>query len=330
MIYLCIINQKREVLEHRPLKNENVKSFTKIMSPYIGKIAIAAEACFPYYWLADLCNEIGVDFLLGHALYMKHIHGGKAKNDRIDSKKIAMLTINHMLPFAYSYPTENVHLRDLLRRRLYFVHKNSELKTHLKLQAYQTNLPIPGKITKSKIRDGSIASRFKNDDQRMSAQMNLDSTDFYQNIIAKIENYALEQMKGINPKQMSIVRSMQGIGPVIGMTIVLEIGDISRFANHKAFASYCRLIKCSHESAGKKLGYGGAKIGNPHLKNAFSMAAVLVQKYYPEVKSYLDKLELKHGKGRSLSIMAHKIGRTIYYMLKNEKVFDINKFFKGS
>lgn len=330
MIYICIMNQKKEVLVHRPLKNENTELFKKILKPYMNSIAISAEACFPYYWLSEFCENIGIDFLLGHALYMKHIHGGKAKNDRIDSHKIALLTINQMLPFAYSYPTQNVHIRDLLRRRLYFVHKNSELKTHLKIQAYQANMPIPGKITKTKIRDDSIVSRFESSDQKISVQMNLDSIDFYQINIAKIEQYALDRLRDLNPKQMSIVRSIQGIGPVIGMTIVLEIGDISRFATHKKFASYCRLIKCSHESAGKKLGFGGAKIGNPHLKNAFGTAAVLIQNYYPEVKSLIEKLEKRHGKGRALSIMAHKIGRTIYYMLKNEKVFDLNKFLKSS
>ena len=92
------------------------------------------------------------------------------------------------------------------------------------------------------------------------------------------------------------------------------------------FASYCRLVKCSHESAGKKKGTGGAKIGNAHLKWAFSEAAALFVRHNPAAKKMVDSLVKVHGKGKALSILAHKLGRAIYYMLKNNVPFSLEKF----
>ena len=79
---------------------------------------MAAECMFTWYWLADVCAAEGIPFVLGHALAMKAIHGGKAKNDRIDSHKIAVLLRGGMLPQAYVYPAAMRSTRDLIRRRL--------------------------------------------------------------------------------------------------------------------------------------------------------------------------------------------------------------------
>lgn len=326
MIYLCIIDKNKNILLHRPVKNKDTATLTNILLPYKDKIVVSAESCFPYYWLADFCKELGIEFQLGHALYMKHIHGGKAKNDRIDSEKIAMLTINQMLPEAYVYPKEKRHLRDLLRRRLYFVRKRAEIKAHVQIQAYQANIQETGRISPARIQEKTIAPKFENIDQRVSVEMNLSTVDFYDNKISELENYIANRVNSINRTDVTLLQTIRGIGDIISMTILLEMDDIHRFKNHKEFASYARLIKCSHESAGKKLGFGGSKIGNPYLKYIFGEASVLLPQFNPEIKKYLARLESKYGKMKSRAILAHKIGRTVYYMLKNRKVFDLKKF----
>lgn len=109
-------------------------------------------------------------------------------------------------------------------------------------------------------------------------------------------------------------------------TLRYEIENINRFPTVQDFASYARLVKCTKESNGKKAGTGGKKIGNAHLTWAFSEAAALFLKGNEPGKKYLDRLANKHGKGKALSILAHKIGRAVYFMLKNNKPFDQNKF----
>ena len=72
---------------------------------------------FTWYWLAGLCERERIVFVLGHALYMRAMHGGKAKNDRIDAHKIAALLRGGMMPQAYVYPRPMRATRDLMRRR---------------------------------------------------------------------------------------------------------------------------------------------------------------------------------------------------------------------
>lgn len=107
-----------------------------------------------------------------------------------------------------------------------------------------------------------------------------------------------------------------------------EIYDISRFERVRDFASYARLVKCAKESAGKRTGGGDGKIGNAHLKWAFSEAAVLFLRNNPEGMKFKKRLEKKHGKAKSLSILAHKLGRAVYYMLKRGQAFDMHMFLK--
>ena len=100
---------------------------------------------FTWYWLADLCSKEGIAFVLGHALYMKAIHGGKAKNDKIDAQKIAVLLRGGMMPQAYVYPAEMRATRDLLRRRCHLARKRAELLAHIHNTNSQYNLPEIGK-----------------------------------------------------------------------------------------------------------------------------------------------------------------------------------------
>ena len=110
------------------------------------------------------------------------------------------------------------------------------------------------------------------------------------------------------------------------MTILYEIHDIARFERVQNFASYARLVKCEKSSSGKRLGTGGAKIGNVHLKWAFSEAAVLFLRENPQAQRYIERLRKKHGKAKALSILAHKLGRAVYFMMKNQKPFSIEAF----
>jgi len=105
-----------------------------------------------------------------------------------------------------------------------------------------------------------------------------------------------------------------------------EIHDIRRFAEVGEFLSYARLVRCVHESAGKKLGYGGKKIGNAHLKWAFSEAVCLLVRNYPVVKIWQARHQKKHGKKKTLGILAAKLGRAVYHMLRKKEAFDVRRF----
>ena len=101
---------------------------------------------------------------------------------------------------------------------------------------------------------------------------------------------------------------------------------IERFPEAKDFISYARLVKCARESAGSLYGFSGSKIGNPYLKWAFSEAVMNLVQFNPRIKSLADRLEHANGFGKSRAILRRKLGRSIYYMLKNGTAFDEEKF----
>ena len=146
--------------------------------------------------------------------------------------------------------------------------------------------------------------------------------------MSKLEYYICKKAKVHDPEALFRLLSVPGIGQTLALVILYEINDIKRFPRVQDFVSYSRLVKPSKESAGKIYGHSGKKIGNAHLKWAFSEAAVIILREVPEIKKYRERLQRKHGKAKSLSILAHKIGRAVYYMLKRKEVFNIETFLK--
>ena len=98
-MYVCILDQAGETLVHRTM-TATPAALRKAIAPSREQIVVAAACLLTWYWLADLCAEHGIPFVLGHALSMKAIHGGKATNDQSDAQKIALLLRGGMLPQA--------------------------------------------------------------------------------------------------------------------------------------------------------------------------------------------------------------------------------------
>jgi transposase len=260
---------------------------------------------------------------------MKAIHGGKAKNDKIDAHKIAVLLRGGMLPQAYVYPAEMRATRDLLRRRMHLARKRGELLAHVQNTNTQYNLPAIGKKIAYKANREGVAERFPDPAVHKSVEIDLALIDFYDQLLRDVELTIVQTAKQHDAQTLYRLQSVPGIGKILSLVLLYEIHDITRFPRVQDFVSYCRLVKCAKESAGKRYGTSGAKIGNSYLKWAFSEAAVLFLRNNPAGQKYLARLEKKHGQGKALTVLAHKLARAVYYMLKRDTAFDMHKFFNG-
>ena len=324
-MYVCILDSEGETLVHREI-GCSPDNFLRLVAPYREDLVVGVECMFAWYWLADLCCKEEIDFIIGHALYMKAIHGGKAKSDKIDSRKIAGLLRGGTFPVGYVYPAEMRATRDLLRRRNHFVRKRAELIAHIQNTATQYNLPpLSVNLSFEGNRQG-IAELFPDQEVRKMVLVDLAMIDAYDDVLRLLEPEIEKSARYHDRHVLSLLRSIHGVGPILSLVMLYEIHDIKRFESVQDFASYCRLVKCSHESAGKKKGSGGAKIGNAHLKWAFSEAALLFIRHNPPAKKLVENLAKIHGKGKALAILSHKLARSIYYMLKNNVPFDRDKF----
>ena len=324
-MYLCIVNQADEILSHREIPTK-AELFLDKLSPYREDVVVSVECIFTWYWVADLCAAEKIPFVLGHALEMKAIHGGKTKNDRIDSKKIAKLLRAGMIPMAYVYPKPMRSTRDLLRRRMHVVRERADLLTHIQQTNYQYNLPKIGKTLKYKSNREGIAERFEDTSARKTVEVDLELIASYDTLIRKLEGYLVRSAKAHDSTGLQLLRTIPGIGKILSLVMLYEIHDIRRFPRVQDVTSYARLIRPKKTSAGKCYGSGNGKIGNSYLKWAFSEAVILFLRETREVQPYIRRMERKYGKDKAKGIVAHRLGRTVYYMLKNKQVFDIKKF----
>ena len=230
---LCVLDAAGHAVLQQTLP-ANPTAFLNAIAPFREGLAVACECMFAWYWLADLCEQEKIPFVLGHALYMKAIHGGKAKTDPID--------------------TYDQHIR-------------------------------------------------------------------------AVELYLTRAAKVDDPQAYARLRSVPGVGPVLALVLLYEIHDVRRFPEVGQFLSYARLVRCVHESAGKKQGTGGNKIGNAHLKWAFSEATCLLLRESEQAKRWLARREKKHGKARALGALAARLGRAVFHLLRKGEVFDGKRFF---
>jgi transposase len=321
-MYLCLTDHTGAILLHRSIAC-SPEEFLAAVEP---DLVVAVECIFCWYWLADLCNEQGITFILAHALYLKAIHDAKTKNDRLDSEKLAVLLRGGVIPQSYVYPPDMRPTRDLLRRRLYFTRTRAELFSHVQNTFHQYNEPFPsGSLLTKKNREG-LAARLADPVVRRTVETDLQLAGAYDGIIRELEKTVERQARTEDPHTLYLLQTIHGVGRILGLTMLYEIHSIDRFPRVQDFSSYARLVKATKSSAGKPLGTSGAKIGSAHLKWAFSEAAVCFLHNNPRGAQYQKRLQRRYGKGKALSVLAAKLGRATYYMLKQKRSFDLDRF----
>ena len=302
-------------------------AFLDAVEPYRDGLVVGAECMFAWYWLADLCEREHIPFVLGHALAMKAVHGGKAKNDRLDAAKIAGLLKGGFFPLAYVYPKAKRDTRDLLRRRSFFVRQRAQLIAHIQNTNSQYNLPpFPKKLTYKGNRSEEIADRFEHPSTQLSIAADLALIENYDTQIAALETHLVRSAKVDDPATFAFLRTVPGIGPILGLVMLYEIDTICRFPEVGNFLSYARLVACTHESAGKVKGVFGRKIGNAHLKWAFSEAASLMLRSFAPARSWMQRQSRKRGAKKAHAILEAKIGRAVYHLWRKQVAFDAKKF----
>jgi transposase len=328
LLALCVVDHHTNDVVLRTQIPDDPTRLLQALEPYRPDVVVAVECLFAWYWVADLCAREKIPFVLGHALYMKAIHGGKAKNDDLDAEKIARLLRGGNIPLAYVYPQGLRETRDLLRRRMYLVRKRAELVTHIQILNAQNNLPeFSKKLVYPKNRaELHVAERFQLPHVRKSVEVDLALIDALDGQLADLELYLERTVKVEDPRTYHLLKTIGGVGKILGLVLLYEIHDIRRFPDVSDFLSYARLIRCTHESNGKKLGVGGAKIGNAHLKWAFSEAVCLLIRNYPAVKAWRAKRAKRYGKKKTLGILAARLGRAVYHMLRKKEAFDVRRF----
>jgi Transposase IS116/IS110/IS902 family len=231
-----------------------------------------------------------------------------------------------MLPHAYVEPAEMRAARDLLWRRLYRTRKRAELLTHVPHTNSPYNLPEIGKKIASKANRAGVAQRFPDPAVQKSIEVDLVLLGYSDELLRDLELQLITAATQDRANALYLLRTVPDIGTILSLVLRYEIHDLHRFPRVQELVVYCRVVKCAKASAGKRYGTSGTKIGKAYCKWAFSEAAVLFLRNHPAGQKLLARVAKKPGKGKALTVRAHKLARAVYYMVKRGTAFDLDKF----
>ncbi|GMT39906.1 MAG: IS110 family transposase [bacterium] len=286
-VVVVIDEEDKRVLEKR-LSND-LSLTLKALSPYRkGLQGIAVESTFNWYWLVDGLQEQGYDLQLVNTAAVKQYDGLKYSGDYHDAFHLAHLMRLGILPTGYIYPKEQRAIRDLLRRRLSLVRTASTQLISAQSQIWRsTGIRIKsGELRKLEFVPPPVDGYTL---QAVHAVLAV-----YQSIQREIDGLEKSAYQAVKlTADFAILQTVTGIGKILGLTIMLETGDIHRFAGAGNFASYCRCVDSTRTSNGKKKGEGNAKAGNKYLSWAFSEAAHFAVRFEPLAQRFYERKKAK-------------------------------------
>jgi hypothetical protein len=221
--YVCILDATGEIVAHKNIPPPLERLPTADQTLSVTAWWSAASTCSPGTgWLADLCADENIDFVLGHALYMRAVHGGKAKNDKIDSHKIAALLRGGTYPLAYFYSKEIRTTRDLKRRRYHLTRKRSELFSHIQNTATQYNLPEQLERFAKPSERGDLLKKFPDSVMRKMVETDLLTIEHHEEHMGTLERQPEKIAERNDPVNLALLMRIHGVGRILGIVIFLR------------------------------------------------------------------------------------------------------------
>jgi transposase len=326
--YYAIIDDEGKRVFKKKLPND-VKDILLMLEPYRSQLTegIAVESTFNWYWFADALMAANYKVNLANPAAMKQYDGLKNENDETSAFFLAEQLRLGILPCGYIYPKEERSVRDILRRRLLYVHqRTSQILSFQSLYSRETG----GAIGANKIKQLQVAEAvkcFEDEHCKLMAESNITTVKFLGERIRALEKVALGQCR--LRKEYEKLLTTPGIGMVLGLTIMLETGPINRFEQVGNYTSYCRCVRATRESNSKKIGQNNSKNGNKYLAWAYVEAANFMIRNCEEAKRWYQRKMARCGGKRVIAIkaLAGKIAKACYFMMKDQVDFDVKKIF---
>jgi len=324
--FIGIINEEDQRIFQKRLPNK-IETVLQSLEPFRGSLEdIVVESTYNWYWIVDGLQKEGYKVSLANPSAIKQYEGMKHTDDKWDSFWLAHMKRLKILSEGYIYPKEERHVRDALRRRLLFVrHRTSHI---LSLQSAITrNLGIKMSVMEIKRLNESDAHQLFDDSfLRLTAEEHISVIRFLSDRIKEIEKAVIDHVK-IKP-EFEVLLTMPGIGNILGLTIMLEVGDIGRFPGVGNYSSYCRTVKSEKISNEKRKGKGNQKNGNRYLAWAYVEAANIAKRYYPEIEQFYNRKKAKRNGIVAIKALSNKLARASYYVMRDQAPYDEKKLFR--
>lgn len=323
--FIVITDEMDKKLVSRRYPNDLGKILA-VLAPHQSEMAaVVVESTYNWYWLVDGLMAAGYDVRLANTIAMKRYDGLKHSGDEEDAAHLAHLLRLGILPTGYIHPPAQRALRDLARKRIQLVRSRTQ---HV--------------LAVENILARSFGSRLSSNAIKRLSVEHIDTLGLSADVALAVKSNAaiiaalntqidlLEQrlLQGAKPRpEYALLKSIPGIGEVLAIVILLEAGDVSRFAEVGNFASYARCVDSARYSNGKKKGEGNTKNGNAYLVWAFIEAANFARRFCKEANTFFEKKKAKTNSVVATKALAHKLARASYHILKERRPFDVKRCF---
>ena len=322
---VALLDEQDRVVYRQRLANDAPRVL-EALAPYReGIVGLVVESTYNWYWLVDALMDAGYRVHLANTAAIVQYSGLKYSDDDSDARWLAKLLRLGLLPEGYIYPKEQRAVRDLLRRRSRLVQQHTaNVLAVQNLLARNRGQSLNANAVK-RLTPEAVARLLPNPNLALAVQSTLLAMRGQEAAIELLEREALAQVRGRAPYRHLL--SVSGIGPVLGLTILLETGPVERFGQVGQYASYSRCVGSAHLSNGKRKGHGNTKSGNKYLAWAYVEAANFAVRYNPTIKRYYQRKRAKTNGIVAIKTVAHKLARACYWMLREGTEFAVNRAF---
>jgi transposase len=322
---VVLLNEQDQVIYQRRLSN-HLPTILEQLAPYHSDIkGVVVESTYNWYWLVDGLMEADYRVHLANPAAMQQYSGLKYTDDHSDARWLAQVLRLGVLPEGYIYPKAARAVRDVLRKRAHLVRQHTaNVLSVQNILARNTGSRFSAKriheFTKADL-EGLLPEA----NQVLAVTSSLALLDCLSQQIKTLEKAVTKSLKHTPAYEQLL--TVDGIGTILAQTIGLETGDIGRFPTVGNYASYCRCVKSTKISNGKRKGQGNVKNGNPYLEWAYMEAAQFAIRFNSTVQRFYQR---KHAKSHLMvarKAVAHKLSRACYYIMRDLVPFDVHKAF---
>jgi transposase len=323
--YLGIINEQNKVLFKHKMANDLRKTLSVLETFRSELEGVVVESTFNWYWLVDGFMDHGYRVHLANPAAIQQYEGLKHSDDERDAIWLANLLRLGILPEGYIYPKQERPVRDLLRKRLQLVrHRTSHILSIQNIVSRSLGIRMRGNEVKG-LDEEQVAELFKEEHLFLAVRSSVGVMRYLGEKIKQIEGVVKSRVK--LRQEFEKLLTLPGVGQILGLTIMLEVGDIGRFSKVGNYASYCRCVRSTRISNGRAKGEGNRKNGNKYLAWAYVEAAHFAIRDYSEVNRYYHRKVSETNGVVAIKAVSHKLARASYYIMRDQVEYDPNKLF---
>ncbi len=323
--YIGVINNQDKRLYSKRHRNQMTEVLTALKPFKKSLKGVVVESTYNWYWIVDGLQENGYKVHLANPCAIQQYSGLKHTDDKWDSFWLAHLRRLDILPEGYIYPKKDRPVRDILRRRSLFVrHRTSQILSLQSTIIRNRGIDVPG--SDIKLLDEEDAEKlFDEPLLRLTANIGIETISALTRKIEIIEKEVMSRIR-LRP-EFKYLLTVPGIGKILGLTVMLEVGDIGRFEKVGNYSSYCRCVRSIRLSNEKKKGAGNRKNGNKYLAWAYVEAAHFSIRYCPKAQRFYQRKKAMANGAVATKALANKLARASYYVMRDRVAVDDDKLF---